>query len=140
MPPSIAIVILAGAFYGKASKRHSTGYALRFPRILRIRDDKPPEEIDTLQTVQRLSQIGKLPEPTSQVQVTNAHTDGVTSTSLEAAQDAFKAFIAVVKPDQQLVILHDSDADGITAGIVLQLALQRAGFKKVERVLPPARS
>lgn len=120
----------------QSSERHSSGYALRFPRILRIRDDKLAEEIDTLQTVQRLSQIGELPEPTSQVAVTNAHTDGMTSTSLEAAQDAFKAFIALVKPDQRLVILHDSDADGITAGIVLQLALQRAGFKKVERVVP----
>ena len=36
------------------SKRHKSGYALRFPRILRIRTDKTPEEIDTLETVQRL--------------------------------------------------------------------------------------
>jgi DNA ligase 1 len=38
------------------SKRHKGGYALRFPRILRIRDDKPPEEIDTLETVRRLAE------------------------------------------------------------------------------------
>jgi DNA ligase-1 len=37
------------------SNRHKSGYALRFPRILRIRSDKPPEEIDTLATVQRLA-------------------------------------------------------------------------------------
>ncbi|MDQ3473121.1 MAG: ATP-dependent DNA ligase [Acidobacteriota bacterium] len=36
------------------SKRHKSGYALRFPRIVRIRTDKTPEEIDTLETVQRL--------------------------------------------------------------------------------------
>ncbi len=36
------------------SARHKGGYALRFPRILRIRTDKPPAEIDTLETVQRL--------------------------------------------------------------------------------------
>jgi len=36
------------------SKRHKSGYALRFPRILRVRTDKTPEEIDTLETVQRL--------------------------------------------------------------------------------------
>lgn len=36
------------------SKRHKSGYALRFPRILRLRTDKTPEEIDTLETVQRL--------------------------------------------------------------------------------------
>jgi DNA ligase-1 len=40
----------------QASQRHKGGYALRFPRILRIRDDKPPEEIDTLETVKQLAQ------------------------------------------------------------------------------------
>jgi DNA ligase-1 len=40
------------------SNRHKSGYALRFPRILRIRSDKPPEEIDTLDTVQRLAGEG----------------------------------------------------------------------------------
>jgi DNA ligase-1 len=36
------------------SKRHKSGYALRFPRILRLRPDKQPHEIDTLDTVQKL--------------------------------------------------------------------------------------
>jgi len=36
------------------SKRHKSGYALRFPRILRRRDDKSVDEIDTLETVSRL--------------------------------------------------------------------------------------
>ncbi|MCM3873888.1 MAG: ATP-dependent DNA ligase [Pyrinomonadaceae bacterium] len=36
------------------SKRHKSGYALRFPRILRVRTDKGPEDVDTLETVQRL--------------------------------------------------------------------------------------
>lgn len=36
------------------SNRHKSGYALRFPRIVRIRHDKPPEEIDTLDAVKRL--------------------------------------------------------------------------------------
>jgi DNA ligase-1 len=34
------------------STRHASGFALRFPRILRIRNDKPVEEIDTLQRVE----------------------------------------------------------------------------------------
>jgi DNA ligase-1 len=38
------------------STRHKSGYALRFPRILRIRTDKPPNEIDTLETVRRLAE------------------------------------------------------------------------------------
>jgi DNA ligase-1 len=36
------------------SSRHESGYALRFPRILRIRTDKSPEEVDTLETVQEI--------------------------------------------------------------------------------------
>ena len=36
------------------SKRHKSGYALRFPRILRLRPDKNVSEIDTLETVQKL--------------------------------------------------------------------------------------
>ena len=36
------------------SKRHKSGYALRFPRILRLRPDKKPDEADTLETVQKL--------------------------------------------------------------------------------------
>ena len=36
------------------SKRHKSGYALRFPRILRLRPDKTPADIDTLDTVRRL--------------------------------------------------------------------------------------
>ncbi|UBF25579.1 ATP-dependent DNA ligase [Kovacikia minuta CCNUW1] len=39
----------------QASKRHKSGYALRFPRILRIRNDKPAAEIDTLETVRQLA-------------------------------------------------------------------------------------
>lgn len=33
------------------SDLHESGFSLRFPRIVRVRDDKPPEEIDTLDTV-----------------------------------------------------------------------------------------
>jgi DNA ligase 1 len=41
------------------SKRHKGGYALRFPRILRLREDKTPEEIDTLDAVRRLAREGR---------------------------------------------------------------------------------
>jgi DNA ligase-1 len=36
------------------SERHASGFAMRFPRILRIRDDKPVEEIDTLARVEEI--------------------------------------------------------------------------------------
>ena len=36
------------------SKRHKAGVAVRFPRMLRWRTDKRPEDADTLETVKRL--------------------------------------------------------------------------------------
>ena len=39
----------------QASQRHKGGYALRFPRIVRLRPDKSVDEIDTLETVRRLA-------------------------------------------------------------------------------------
>lgn len=41
------------------SARHTSGYALRFPRILRIRTDKSAAEADTLDAVRRLSDAGQ---------------------------------------------------------------------------------
>jgi DNA ligase 1 len=38
------------------SDRHASGFALRFPRILRLREDKPLEEIDTLERVEEIYQ------------------------------------------------------------------------------------
>jgi ATP-dependent DNA ligase len=36
------------------SNRHQSGFSLRFPRIARLRTDKSPDEIDTLETVRTL--------------------------------------------------------------------------------------
>jgi DNA ligase-1 len=36
------------------SSRHKSGYALRFPRIVRLRPDKMANDIDTIETVRRL--------------------------------------------------------------------------------------
>jgi DNA ligase-1 len=40
----------------QASPRHRSGYALRFPRIVRLRPDKPVSEISTLDEVRALAQ------------------------------------------------------------------------------------
>ena len=49
------VVVLEVAFDSiQHSNRHLSGYALRFPRIMRIRDDKPVEEIDTVERVAAL--------------------------------------------------------------------------------------
>jgi DNA ligase-1 len=39
------------------SNRHQSGFALRFPRIVRLRPDKAPDEIDTLERVRKLAQV-----------------------------------------------------------------------------------
>ena len=50
--PSIVIEVTFDRV--QRSKRHKSGYALRFPRILRLRPDKTTTDIDTLDTVRRL--------------------------------------------------------------------------------------
>jgi DNA ligase-1 len=48
-------VVLEVAFNNlMRSDRHASGFAMRFPRIMRIRDDKPIEEIDTLARVEEV--------------------------------------------------------------------------------------
>jgi len=48
-------IVLEVAFNNiQKSNRHESGYALRFPRIVRIRIDKQVTEIDTMETVAKL--------------------------------------------------------------------------------------
>jgi DNA ligase-1 len=47
------------------SDRHVSGFALRFPRILRLREDKPLEEIDTLERVEEIYE-GQPDKPSAQ--------------------------------------------------------------------------
>jgi DNA ligase-1 len=50
-------IVLEVAFDAvQESKRHKSGYALRFPRIARWRHDKPVSDIDTLSRVRSLAQ------------------------------------------------------------------------------------
>ena len=46
----------------QASERHDSGFALRFPRIVRMRTDKRAEEADTIETVVNLAAGGKRQE------------------------------------------------------------------------------
>jgi len=48
-------VVLEVAFNNMMrSSRHESGYALRFPRIVRLRTDKLPEDADTIETVREI--------------------------------------------------------------------------------------
>jgi DNA ligase-1 len=49
-------IVLEVAFnHLQRSARHASGYALRFPRIVRIRPDRRPENASTLADVERLA-------------------------------------------------------------------------------------
>ncbi len=54
--PALVLEIAFDA--AQASTRHKSGVALRFPRIARIRTDKPAAEADRLETVMRLATGG----------------------------------------------------------------------------------
>jgi DNA ligase 1 len=49
------VIVMEVAFNNvRRSNRHDSGFALRFPRIVRLRDDKPVQEIDTLHRVREI--------------------------------------------------------------------------------------
>jgi len=50
-----AVVFEVGYEEIQASPTYSSGYALRFPRFLGVRDDKDPDDADSLQRVERLA-------------------------------------------------------------------------------------
>ena len=48
-------LVVEVAFEGlQRSTRHKSGVAMRFPRISRLRWDKPPREADRLETLERM--------------------------------------------------------------------------------------
>ncbi|HEY6486160.1 MAG TPA: ATP-dependent DNA ligase [Candidatus Cybelea sp.] len=54
IPVEPAIVLEVAFDVIARSDLHESGFSLRFPRIVRIRDDKPPEDIDTLERVREI--------------------------------------------------------------------------------------
>lgn len=63
-------------------------------------------------------------------QITNPTPD------LQTAISAFKTYLSKIEKTARAVCLHDSDADGVTAGVVWELAMRRLGFESVQRILP----
>lgn len=53
-----------------------------------------------------------------------------------AHMEAFRRFLAGCRPGDRIAIVHDSDADGVSAGVVLERALERANFTDVHRIIP----
>jgi len=56
--------------------------------------------------------------------------------TLYAAREAFASFLDRLGRNARVMVFHDSDADGVTAGVVLQVALERMGFTDVRRRAP----
>ncbi|HEX7833006.1 MAG TPA: DHH family phosphoesterase [Thermoanaerobaculia bacterium] len=52
---------------------------------------------------------------------------------LASARDAFAQFVASLDREARVLVFHDFDADGVTAGVVLQRALERLRFTNVMR-------
>src|SRR5688572_19652877 len=55
---------------------------------------------------------------------------------LTSARSAFANFLSRCTSKQKLVCLHDSDADGVTAGVIWQRALEHQGFRNLVRLAP----
>ncbi len=56
--------------------------------------------------------------------------------SLKEAHAVFQFFICSIDKTSRVVVLHDSDADGVAAGVVLARTLERIGFTNVARLAP----
>lgn len=55
--------------------------------------------------------------------------------TLEVAQQVFSAFVSQIPEGAKSVALHDSDADGVAAGVVWQRAFERSG-RAAQRLIP----
>lgn len=85
-------IVLEVAFDGiQRSSRHASGFALRFPRIVRVRDDKRPDEADRIEAVEALFEA----------QVATGHREHASATLRRARKKA--------RPSNQLSLFGDDD-------------------------------
>jgi len=56
--------------------------------------------------------------------------------NLETARQMFRTFLDATPRESRVVCLHDTDADGIAAGVVWQRAMQRIEYSNLVRVVP----
>jgi DNA ligase-1 len=86
-------VVLEVAFDGiQRSARHASGFALRFPRIVRVRDDKRPEEADRIEAVDAIFEA----------QVATGHREHATAAAPKRARKK-------QRPTNQLSLFGDDD-------------------------------
>jgi len=58
------------------------------------------------------------------------------ASELAAAQKTFAEFLEKIPRDARLTAMHDSDADGVTAGVLWQRGLERLKYSLPTRVIP----
>jgi DNA ligase-1 len=86
-------VVLEVAFDGiQRSSRHASGFALRFPRIVRVRDDKRPDEADRIEAVDAIFEA----------QVASGHREHATAAAPKRAGKKRR-------PTNQLSLFGDDD-------------------------------
>ena len=86
-------VVLEVAFDGiQRSSRHASGFALRFPRIVRVRDDKRPDEADRIEAVDAIFEA----------QVATGHREHATAAAPKRARKK-------PRPTNQLSLFGDDD-------------------------------
>lgn len=56
--------------------------------------------------------------------------------NIEAARALLNSFLERTPKEARVVCLHDTDADGITAGVLWQRALERLEYSKLHRIVP----
>jgi DNA ligase-1 len=86
-------VVLEVAFDGiQRSSRHASGFALRFPRIVRVRDDKRPDEADRIEAVDAIFEA----------QVATGHREHATAAAPKRGRKK-------ARPTNQLSLFGDDD-------------------------------
>ncbi len=56
--------------------------------------------------------------------------------NIEVARQALNTFLETTPKNARVVCLHDTDADGIAAGVLWQRALERLEYSKLQRIVP----
>lgn len=56
--------------------------------------------------------------------------------TIETARQSLNSFLDATPKDSRVVCLHDTDADGITAGVLWQRAMERLEYSKLQRIVP----
>lgn len=58
---------------------------------------------------------------------------------LQTARDLFAAFVRAIPKSARITGMHDSDADGVSAGVLWQIGMRRLEYSHLQRIAPDRR-